>query len=96
MSYKIYIYKDAKKDFRKSYNWYNDINKSLANRFNSSFNESLLVLLTDPFLFQIRFDDTRIKKLTSFPYLIHYKIVGHVIIVKAVLHSSRDSDLNKF
>lgn len=96
MVYKVVIYDDAKIEFRKSYNWYKDINQSLANRFYNSFNESLSVIRKDPFLFQIRFDDTRIKILKTFPYLIHYKIVGDVIIIKAIFHSSRDSDLNNF
>lgn len=96
MSYKILIVDEAKLDFREALNYYKDINPKLARRFNQSFKESLKTLKNNPELFQIRFDDVRIKILKTFPYLIHFTIYGNLIIIKAIFHSSRNSKLNIF
>ena len=96
MSYKIIILDEAKVDYRKSFQWYNDINPKLANRFHLSFKESISILRKNPLHFQIRYDDVRVIMLITFPYLIHYTINKEKIILKAIFHSSRDSELNVF
>jgi hypothetical protein len=94
MSYKIVIIDEAKIDFRKSLYWYKNINPKLSKRFQLSFIESLAIIKKNPFHFQIRYDDVRIIMLTTFPYLIHFSIIGNTIVIKAIYHSSRDSKLN--
>jgi plasmid stabilization system protein ParE len=96
MSYNIIILDDAKIDFRKSFQWYNEINPKLATRFQLSFRESISILRKNPLQFQIRYDDVRVIMLTTFPYLIHYTINKEKIIIKAIYHSSRDSELSVF
>ena len=96
MSYKIVIIDDAKIEYKKSFNWYKSINPILSERFYNSFKESLSVIKKNPLLFQIRYDDVRVKLLSDFPYLIHYKILNNVIISEAIYHSSRDGELNIF
>jgi len=96
MSYKVVIIDEAKLDFRESLNYYKDINPKLSRRFNQSFKESLKIIKEKPELFQVRFDDVRVNMLKTFPYLIHYTIYGDIIVIKAILHSSRNSKLNRF
>lgn len=96
MSYRIVIVDEAKLDFREALNYYKDINPKLARRFNQSFKESLKIVKGNPELFQIRFDDVRIKILKTFPYLIHFTIYRDLIVIKAIYHSSRNSKLNYF
>ncbi|WP_309612860.1 type II toxin-antitoxin system RelE/ParE family toxin [Flavobacterium sp.] len=74
MNYKIVIVDEAKIDFRKSINWYKDINPKLAKRFLVSFKDGLAIIKNNPLHFQTRYDDVRIIMLTTFPYLIHYSI----------------------
>jgi hypothetical protein len=71
-----------------------NINPKLSKRFQLSFIESLVIIKKNPFHFQIRYDDVRIIMLTTFPYLIHFSIIGNTIVIKAIYHSSRDSKLN--
>ena len=96
MNYKIVIVDDAKIDYKKSFLWYKNINSILAKRFYNSFKESLMVIKENPLLFQVRYDDVRIKLISDFPYLIHYKILNNVVIIEAIYHSSRDGELNIF
>lgn len=96
MSYKIVIVDEAKSDFIEALNYYKDINPKLSRRFSQSFKESLKIVKDKPELFQIRFDDVRIKILKTFPYLIHFTIYDDLIVIKAIYHSSRNSTLNLF
>jgi hypothetical protein len=94
MSYKVIIIPEAKIDLKESIHWYKNINTKLAQRFLHSFKEGILIISKDPLHFQIRYDDVRIMMLTTFPYLIHYTIDKNIIIIKAIYHSSRDSELS--
>lgn len=96
MNYRIVIVDDAKLDFRKALFYYKDINPKLAVRFNKSFQESLKIIKEKPELFQIRFENVRIKMMKTFPYLIHFTIYDNLIVIKAIYHSSRNSKLNLF
>lgn len=96
MNYKVVIIDEAKFDFLEASNYYKDINLKLSRRFYQSFKESLKIIKEKPELLQIRFEDVRIKVLKTFPYLIHYTIYEDLIVIKAILHSSRNSKLNLF
>ena len=94
MSYKVVIVKEAKLDLKESVDWYKDINPKLAQRFLLSFKEGIALIRKEPLHFQIRYDDVRILMLTTFPYLIHFTLDNETIIIKAIYHSSRDSELS--
>ena len=94
MNYKIVIVEEAKIDLSQSIDWYKYINPKLAKRFLKSFKEGISIIRKEPLHFQIRYDDVRIMMLTTFPYLIHYTLDKNTIIIKAIYHSSRNSDLS--
>ncbi|MEC4003865.1 type II toxin-antitoxin system RelE/ParE family toxin [Flavobacterium sp. SUN052] len=94
ITYKIVIIDEAKLDYKKSLKWYKDINPKLADRFNTSFKESLALIKKNPLHFQIRYNDVRLIMITKFPYLIHFTVYENLIVIKAIYHSSRDSKLN--
>jgi hypothetical protein len=93
MNYKIVIIDEAKIDYRKALFWYKNINPKLAKRFHLAFKESLEIIKKNPFHFQVRYNDVRIIMFTIFPYLIHFTVDKNVIVIKAIYHSSRDSEL---
>ncbi len=94
MNYKFLILNEAKIDFNEAFNYYKNINIALAIRFFSSFKDATKIIKTNPKLFQIRYDNTRVTLLKGFPYLIHYKIIDELIIVYLICHTSRDNKLN--
>lgn len=93
MSYKVVIVEEAKLDLKESVDWYKNINPKLAQRFLLSFKEGVVLIRKEPLHFQIRYDDVRILMLTTFPYLVHFTVENETIIIKAIYHSSRDSEL---
>ena len=96
IKYKTVIVDEAKIEFRKSFYWYKDINPVLSKRFDSSFKKSLSIIKKNPLLFQIRYDDVRIKAFETFPYLIHYRVIDNLILIQSICHSSKNGDLNLF
>lgn len=96
MNYKIVILEEAKIDYKKSLLWYRNIHPKLAIRFNDSFKKSLTIIKTDPFLFQIKYDNIRIIFFKTFPYAIHYSMYENCIVIKSIFHTSRNSELNHF
>ena len=95
MNFKILILEEAKSDVRESIAWYKNINPMLSKRFVNSFNNSVKQIKENPFRFQIRYDEIRVVLLKTFPYLIHFSIDNEIIVIKAVLHTSRNSKINK-
>lgn len=96
MNYKIVIVDEAKADYRKSLEWYKDINPELAKKFNLSFKKSLALLKENPLHFQIRYADVRTLLINTFPYLIHFTVYEKLVVITAIYHTSRDSKLNLF
>jgi hypothetical protein len=94
MSYKVLLVEEAKIDLKECVEWYKNINPKLAQRFLQSFKEGITLIRREPLHFQIRYDDVRIMMLTTFPYLIHYTLYQNTIVIKALYHSSRDSELS--
>ena len=95
MNFKIIILEEAKSDVRESIAWYKNINPMLSKRFATSFNNSVKQIKENPFRYQIRYDEIRVILLKTFPYLIHFNIDNEIIVIKAVLHTSRNSKINK-
>ena len=71
MNYKKIILAEARSDFKKSFEGYKDIHPKLGVRFKNSFKESLKIIKSNPFLFQIRHKNSKVIPLEKFPYLIH-------------------------
>ena len=95
MTYKIVIVEEARLDFKITLGWYQDIHPTLSQRFNTSFRESLKIIKSNPLLFQIRYDNTRVALIENFPYLIHFNCYDNSIVIKAIFHTSRNAEIWK-
>lgn len=95
MNFNIIILEGAKIDVRECINWYKNINPILSKRFANAFNNSIKKIKENPFQYQIRYDNVRIILLKTFPYLVHFSVDNDKIVIKAVLHTSRNSEINK-
>ena len=93
MNYKIVIVEEAKLDFRTTLDWYKSIQPKLGNKFANSFKESLKIIKSNPLLFQIRYDKTRVALIENFPYLIHFNNYDNIIVITAVFHTSRNTEI---
>ncbi len=91
MIYKLKILPKAKLDLIEISSWYEDIQNGLGKRFLKNVSLEMKIVKNNPISFQIRYDKTRVVLINKFPYLIHYEIIDNEILIKAVIHTSRDN-----
>ena len=91
MNYRIKILPSAKIDLSEISVWYEDTQKGLGKRFLKNVSLEMKVVKTNPSYFQTRYDNTRVALVTKFPYLIHFEVIENEILIKAVIHTSRNS-----
>jgi len=93
--YKAILLPLAKQDIKEAAKWYNKKQKGLGKRFTLQVRQKIGLLKQEPYAAAIRYDDVRTAVLDIFPYMVHYNIdkSNELIIVSAVLHTSRNPDL---
>jgi hypothetical protein len=95
MIYKLIILPKAKSDLSKISIWYEEIQKGLGKRFLNIVSLEMKIVKKNPILFQIRYDKTRVVLIKKFPYLIHFEVIDNNILIKAIIHTSRDNKIWK-
>jgi len=91
MNYKLKILPRAKLDLKEIAVWYDEeVQKGFGKRFLSSVKTEMALVQNNPLIFQTKYDNNKTILVKSFPYLIHYEIINSHIVVKAVLHTSRN------
>ncbi|WP_426091520.1 type II toxin-antitoxin system RelE/ParE family toxin [Flavobacterium sp. DSR3-2] len=93
VSYRTVIVEEAKLDFKTALDWYKSIQPKLGDKFSNSFKESLKIIKSNPLLFQIRYDNTRVALIETFPSLMHFNSYDHIIVIKAIFHTSRNTEI---
>lgn len=93
MNYKIIILPQAKLDIKETIIWYNNIQIGLGKRFLDSIIKEIALIRKNQLLYEIRYDDVHTALINTFPYLIHFSIYEKMIVVKAVYHTSRNSEM---
>lgn len=91
MVYNLKILPLAKKDLAEIVTWYENVKKGLGKKFSIFIKAEIKIIRNNPKFYQIRYDSTRVALIKIFSYLIHFEIDKKEIIIKAIIHSSRDS-----
>jgi plasmid stabilization system protein ParE len=93
--YKCVILPPAREDIREAAFWYNEKQKGLGKRFISQVREKTSFIRLNPKIGSLRYDNVRTIVLDVFPFMMHYTISenSQVIIISAVLHTSRNPEL---
>lgn len=95
MKFKIIIQNAAKVDLRKAAFYYNEARKGLGKEFLENVNKNIQRIKLNPFIAQIRYFEVHTAVVEVFPYMIHYYLDSDkkAIVIIAVLHTSRDSEI---
>lgn len=97
MSWVLLIDVDAFKDIQITIEWYELQLKGLGHRYKSQAIKSINSLKKNPFIFSVKYNEIRCRKIEKFPFLIHYMIDENIktITVFAVFHTSRNPEIWK-
>lgn len=97
MGWELKIDVDAFKDIQEAVEWYELQLKGLGQRYKIQTIKSINSLKKNPFVFSVKYNDIRCRKIEKFPFLIHYVIDENIktITVFAVFHTSRSPEIWK-
>jgi plasmid stabilization system protein ParE len=97
LSYTLKIDIDAFKDIQETVEWYELQLKGLGQRYKNQTKKQINSLKKNPYLFSIKYNEIRCRKIDKFPFLIHYNIEEDlkVITIFAVFHTSRNPEIWK-
>ena len=97
MNYSLKIDIDAFNDIQNTSEWYEMQLKGLGIRYKNQTKKQINSLKKNPYLFSIKYDEIRCRKIEKFPFLIHYTIdeESKIINIFAVFHTSRSPEIWK-
>lgn len=93
--YKVIILPLAKQDIKEAATWYNNKQAGLGKRFTTDISQKVTLLKQNPLIAANRYQDIKTAVLDIFPFMMHYKVdkLEKLVIILAVLHTSRDPDI---
>lgn len=82
----------ANKDFEEAYDWYEEREENLGERFSEAIKETLLRIENRPLLFRIVKQNFREASVRVFPYTIVYRYNRKLdtIFIVSIYHAKRD------
>jgi len=92
MDYNLTILPKALNDIKQIALWYDSKQKGLGTKFISYLKKEIYYIQSNPLQFQSRYKNIRVCNTRKFPYSIHFSIQKHKIIIKAVFHTSRNTE----
>lgn len=90
--FEIILLAQAEDELADAYDWYEEQQPQLGNRFYNEINYYLTLLEKDPYLFPVKYvEELRAASTNKFPYIIIYWIdeVKRVVYVVSIFHTSR-------
>lgn len=93
--YRVVLLTVAKSDVKDAASWYEGKQDKLGKKFLADVRQIIGLIKRNPFGYAVRYDDVRAAVLDGFPFMIHYQMdePNKLIIVAAVLHTSRNPDI---
>ncbi|MES2837349.1 MAG: type II toxin-antitoxin system RelE/ParE family toxin [Bacteroidota bacterium] len=88
--YKISFATLAETEIIDAYNFYEDKQKNLGERFLTTIQTSINSIKLNPFIYQRKYKHFREAFVKKFPYFLVYEIIGDTIVVVSVFHTSKN------
>lgn len=90
IKYRLVSHPQADRDIEATFHWYKDEQTELGESFLDELRATYDRILKGPLKYQALRAGIRRALLRRFPYAVYFAIEGHIIVVLAVLHASRD------
>jgi len=74
MMFRVVYHPDVSYDLKEAYNWYEEKQAGLGNKFLITTKKQLNLLRTSALQYSIRYDDVRCMPLKKFPYMVHFRV----------------------
>ncbi|MCC7418648.1 MAG: type II toxin-antitoxin system RelE/ParE family toxin [Planctomycetaceae bacterium] len=80
----------AEEDYSDALAWFIDHNPVQGDRFEAAIELALEDISAFPKRWPLRDEQTRMRPITGFPYVIYYREMSDLVVVVAVAHTSRN------
>jgi toxin ParE1/3/4 len=89
--YQLQVLQKAREDMQKSFDWYNEQQSGLGERFLLEVIATFRLIETAPLHYKEKFSKKfRFARVSVFPYVIVFKIKKQFVVVNSVFHTSRN------
>ncbi len=88
--FKVIFNELAEREFVNSFQYYEEQQVGLGQKFESELAKILSKISKNPFLFQRKFKHYREAPLEKFPYFMVYEIFEKKVIINSIFHTSRN------
>ncbi|MEO6151313.1 MAG: type II toxin-antitoxin system RelE/ParE family toxin [Mucilaginibacter sp.] len=94
MAWSLFYYDEAAQDIIAAKKWYKQQLHGLEKRFAADMKISIDRILSDPFIYEIKYKNIRVSYLDIFPYGIHFFVDERKkdIIIVGVFHQHRNPE----
>ncbi len=89
MKYSLDVKSSAEIGVLKAFDYYEDKQKGLGDRFLDYWETHLDMILQEPLMFQVKYKDFRQALIKPYPYHIIYEVEGNIITVYKVIYAGR-------
>lgn len=90
VAYKIAFTTLAETEIIETYNFYEDKQKELGERFLKAIQTTSNSLKLNPYIYQRKHKHFREALVKKFPYFLVYEIIGNTIVIVSVFHTSKN------
>jgi len=92
MKYEIVFHPEATREYIDAYEWYEDRQPGLGERFIESIDDSIAEIMAHPAGGRIENSIYRVKTVKTFPYIILYEVIEKEkeIYIEAIYHGKRN------
>ena len=92
IEYTLEISPAAERKLNQAFHYYQEKSPGLGIAFLEELDECLKVLVRNPLIYRIRFDQVRRVNLKRFPYAVFYEVVANVVFVNQIIHGSSNPE----
>lgn len=90
MSLKLIFTEEAKKDYLETFEWYNQIDRELANSFSEELDRVFIRIQESSEQFPVIDGSTQRALLKRFPYSVFFLRDGDLLVITAIMHHRRE------
>lgn len=79
-------------DLTQAIDWYDERSHGLGDQFRAAVDDRLDAIAQNPERFGMSYHNLRVARLSRFPYVITFRILGEVVQIAGVFHAASDPE----
>jgi plasmid stabilization system protein ParE len=91
VKYKLIVTDDAKNDIQKAYDYLELCRTDSGDKLMEKIEDVLSVVVENPEIYSIKYNQTRQVRVKPFQYLVLYKLYGNSVLFFQLFHEKQDS-----